>query len=125
VSFIHAEVSQSKSGYVTSRLTAGYVIVNSVFVIVAEYVVPLSFCTNFQIHYYQLDIPRIKEYKGDSWSVSIMIAPSCNIRPMKVFVNNPQLLKRQEVIISRTIGGILSKLRFWCKGFILLRVGMF
>ncbi len=82
-----------------------------------DYAVSLSFCTSFQIHYYdQLDIPRIKEYKGDSWSVSMMLAPPCNVRPVKVFINNPLLLKKQEVIISRTIGGILSERRFLIEG---------
>ena len=82
-----------------------------------EYAVFISFSTTFQVHYYDgLDIPRIKEYNGNNWLASFLVPSISHLRPVKVFINNPLLLKKQEVIISRTIGGILSERRFLIEG---------
>lgn len=83
-----------------------------------EYAVSISFSTTFQVHYYnELDIPRIKECNGNNWLASFLVPSVYHVRSVKVFVNNPLLLKNQEVIITRTIGGILSERRFLLAGF--------
>jgi hypothetical protein len=82
-----------------------------------EYAVFISFSTTFQVHYYDgLDIPRIKEYNGNNWLASFLVPSISHLRPVKVFINNPLLIKNQEVIIARTIGGILSERRFLVQG---------
>jgi len=45
-----------------------------------------------------------------------MVPSGCHIRPVKVFVNNPLLLKNQEVVITRNINGILSEHHFEIQG---------
>jgi hypothetical protein len=82
-----------------------------------EYAVSISFSTTFQVHYYdELDIPRIKEYNGDNWLTSFMVPSISHVRPVKVFVNNPLLIKNQELIVIRSIGGIRSERRYLLAG---------
>jgi hypothetical protein len=82
-----------------------------------EYAVFISFSTTFQVHYYDgLDIPRIKEYNGNNWLVSFLVPSISHLRPVKVFVNNPLLLKGQEIIVIRSIGGIRSERRYLLEG---------
>jgi hypothetical protein len=82
-----------------------------------EYAVSISFSTTFQVHYYdELNIPRIKECNGSNWLASFLVPSVSQVRPVKVFVNNPLLLKEQEVIITRTLGGILSERRYLLAG---------